>query len=34
MWRQAMAISTQQPDSPFGKTYAALDLALAARPAS
>ena len=22
MWRQAMAISTQQPDSPFGKTYA------------
>ena len=25
MWRQAMAISTQQPDSPFGKTYAALD---------
>lgn len=25
MWRQAMATSTQQPDSPFGKTYAALD---------
>jgi AcrR family transcriptional regulator len=25
MWRQAMAISTQQPDSPFGLTYAALD---------
>ena len=21
MWRQAMAISTQQPDSPFGRTY-------------
>ncbi len=29
MWRQAMATSTQQPDSPFGKTYAALDRALA-----
>ena len=29
MWRQAMAISTQQPDSPFGETYAALDIALA-----
>ena len=29
MWRQAMAISTQQPDSPFGKTYAELDGALA-----
>jgi len=28
MWRQAMAISTQQPVSPFGKTYAALDRAL------
>src|SRR4051812_25172856 len=28
MWRQAMAISTQQPDSPFGRTYAALDMAL------
>src|SRR6187399_190414 len=26
MWRQAMAISTQQPDSPFGRTYAALDM--------
>ena len=25
MWRQAMATSTQQPDSPFGKTYTALD---------
>lgn len=29
MWRQAMATSTQQPDSPFGRTYAALDRALA-----
>lgn len=29
MWRQAMAISTQQPGSPFGKTWAALDRALA-----
>jgi AcrR family transcriptional regulator len=29
MWRQAMAISTQQPDSPFGHTYAMLDRALA-----
>ena len=29
MWRQAMAISTQQPDSPFGVTYAELDKALA-----
>ncbi|MET0482309.1 MAG: helix-turn-helix domain-containing protein [Aestuariivirgaceae bacterium] len=28
MWRQAMAISTQQPNSPFGRTYAALDKAL------
>ncbi len=28
MWRQAMAISTRQPDSPFGKTYAALDRSL------
>ncbi|WP_137934400.1 TetR/AcrR family transcriptional regulator [Mesorhizobium comanense] len=25
MWRQAMAISTQQPDSPFGQAYTALD---------
>jgi len=25
MWRQAMAISTQQPDSPFGRTYGTLD---------
>ena len=29
MWRQAMAISTTQPESPFGETYAALDVALA-----
>ena len=29
MWRQAMATSTQQPESPFGKTYTALDRALA-----
>jgi AcrR family transcriptional regulator len=29
MWRQAMAISTQQPDSPFGRTYSSLDRALA-----
>lgn len=29
MWRQAMAISIRQPDSPFGRTYAALDRALA-----
>ena len=29
MWRQAMAISTQQPDSPFGRTYTSLDHALA-----
>lgn len=29
MWRQAMAISTVQPESPFGDTYAALDVALA-----
>lgn len=28
MWRQAMATSTQQPDSPFGQTYAALDRGL------
>jgi AcrR family transcriptional regulator len=28
MWRHAMAISTQQPDSPFGRTYTALDGAL------
>ena len=28
MWRQAMAISTQQPDSPFGVTYAKLDIDL------
>ena len=29
MWRQAMAISTTQPMSPFGETYADLDVALA-----
>jgi AcrR family transcriptional regulator len=29
MWRQAMAIAIQQPHSPFGITYAELDLALA-----
>jgi AcrR family transcriptional regulator len=29
MWRQAMAISTRQPDSPFGKAFSALDRALA-----
>ena len=29
MWRQAMAISTTQPESPFGETYADLDVALA-----
>ena len=29
MWRVAMSISTQQPNSPFGLTYAALDTALA-----
>ncbi|RUV36456.1 TetR/AcrR family transcriptional regulator [Mesorhizobium sp. M7A.F.Ca.MR.148.00.0.0] len=28
MWRQAMAISTQAPDSPFGRAYTALDRAL------
>jgi AcrR family transcriptional regulator len=28
MWRQCMAISTQQPNSPFGKAYTALDRAL------
>lgn len=28
MWRQAMAISTTQPMTPFGETYAALDVAL------
>ncbi len=28
MWRHAMATSTQQPDSPFGKTFSALDRAL------
>ena len=29
MWRQAMATAIQQPDSPFGVTYAELDIALA-----
>ncbi len=29
MWRQALAISTQQPVSPFGETYMDLDGALA-----
>jgi AcrR family transcriptional regulator len=29
MWRQAMATSTQQPGSPFGRTYSALDRGLA-----
>ena len=28
MWRQAMAISTQLPDSPFGQAYTALDRSL------
>lgn len=28
MWRQAMAISTQQPESPFGRTYSSLDRGL------
>ena len=28
MWRQAMAISTQQPESPSGRTYSDLDRAL------
>lgn len=34
MWRHAMAISTQQPESPFGKTYAELDVALARQTCS
>jgi AcrR family transcriptional regulator len=34
MWRQAMAISVQQPDSPFGLTYSALDVALAQQTCS
>jgi AcrR family transcriptional regulator len=29
MWRQCMATSIQQPNSPFGKAYTALDQALA-----
>ena len=28
LWRQAIAISMQQPDSPFGQAYAGLDRAL------
>jgi len=28
MWRQALAISTQQPESPFGVTYTGLDRSL------
>ena len=28
LWRRAMAISTQQPESPFGRTYSKLDQAL------
>lgn len=28
MWRQAMAISTRQPESPFGRTYGELDRGL------
>ena len=28
MWRRAMATSTQQPDSPFGRTYNSFDHAL------
>jgi AcrR family transcriptional regulator len=28
MWRHAMAISTRQPESPFGRTYSELDRAL------
>jgi AcrR family transcriptional regulator len=31
MWRQAMAITTQQPNSPFGISYGELDEALAAQ---
>src|SRR5215510_3261888 len=31
MWRQAMAITTQQPDSPSGVAYGKLDEALAAQ---
>lgn len=34
MWRQAMAISIQQHDSPFGLAYAALDVALARQTCS
>ena len=28
LWRRAMAISTQQPESPFGRAYSKLDQAL------
>ena len=34
MWRQALAISTQQPASPFGETYMDLDEALARQTCS
>jgi AcrR family transcriptional regulator len=34
MWRQAMAISIQQPESPFGIAYSALDVALAQQTCS
>ena len=34
MWRQAMAISTTQPESPFGETYAASTWRWRGRPAS
>lgn len=34
MWRHAMAISTQQPESPSGETYAELDVALARQTCS
>lgn len=34
LWRQAMAISIQQPNSPFGLTYSNLDIALAKQTCS
>ena len=34
MWRQALAISTQQPASPFGETFMDLDVALARQTCS
>lgn len=34
MWRQALAISTQQPASPFGETFMGLDTALARQTCS